>query len=124
MKTRSIYALVLAALLLSLSSLQVAAHSSVAAVMPPNGAVLAHSPATIEIRFHGAVSLTSVVLVQAGKPDRTLEFTPNGSASTFQLPDPQLGPGRNEIRWKALSHDGHVVSGSLVFQIKPEAKAS
>jgi methionine-rich copper-binding protein CopC len=123
MKTRPINALLVVALL-SLSSLQVAAHSSVAAVTPPNGSVLTKAPATIEIRFRGAVSLTSVVLIQAGKPDRTLEFAPKGSASSFHLPNPPLGPGRNEIQWKALSHDGHVVSGSLVFQIEPEAKAS
>jgi hypothetical protein len=51
--------------------------------------------------------------------------TPHGSAATFQLPNPQLAAGHNEIKWKGLSKDGHVVTGTLVYEIKPkEAKAS
>ena len=65
-----------------------------------------------------------MVVVDASKAERKLEFTPHASAVAFKLPNPQLHPGKNEITWKGLSEDGHVVSGSLVFEIKPkEAKA-
>ena len=83
------------------------------------------SPSTIEIRFHAAINLTAVVVVDAGKVERKLEFTPHGSATTFQLPNPQLAPGHNEVKWTGLSKDGHVVTGKLVYEVKlKEAKAS
>jgi methionine-rich copper-binding protein CopC len=95
------------------------AHTAVAGTNPKSGSVLERSPAVVEISFEHAAHLTSVVLVAAGKPERKLAFTPSGGATTFRLPDPALAPGRNEIRWKALSSDGHVVSGSMVLVIRP-----
>jgi copper resistance protein C len=119
MKSRSILAVLLTVLVSSLATLQVAAHTKVESVSPPDGSVLEASPAVVEMRFHDAVSLTAVVVIQADKIERTLIFTPKGSANAFRLPDPQLAAGRNEIRWKALSKDGHVIGGSLHFEIKP-----
>ena len=114
-----------AALLVLLASLaptfQAAAHTTLESSSPPSGATLEQSPPTIEMKFHHPINLTSVVVVDAGKAERKLEFTPNASAAVFQLPDPQLHAGRNEITWKGLSKDGHVVTGSLVFEIKPKA---
>ena len=34
------------------------------------------------------------------------------------MDEPALQVGRNEIRWKGLSKDGHVISGTLVFVVK------
>ncbi|HKU16080.1 MAG TPA: copper resistance CopC family protein [Steroidobacteraceae bacterium] len=117
-----------AALLLALALMQpafeAAAHTTLESSTPPSGATLEQSPPVIEMKFHQPINLTSVVVVAAGKAGRKLDFTPRASAAVFQLPDPQLRPGRNEITWKGLSKDGHVVTGSLVFEIKPrEAKA-
>jgi methionine-rich copper-binding protein CopC len=61
-------------------------------------------------------------VVTAGKPDRKLESTPKSGAKVFTIADPKLVAGRNEIQWKALSKDGHVVSGSIVLTIDPAAK--
>jgi methionine-rich copper-binding protein CopC len=103
---------------------EAAAHTTLESSSPPNGATLERSPPVIEMKFHHPLNLTSVVVVDASKAERKLEFTPHASAAAFELPNPQLHPGRNEITWKGLSEDGHVVSGSLVFEIKPkEAKA-
>ena len=116
-----------AALLLMLAaaapSFEAAAHTTLESSSPANGAKLEQSPPVVEMKFHHPLSLTSVVVVDASKAERKLEFTPHASAAEFKLPNPQLHPGRNEITWKGLSQDGHVVSGSLVFEIKPkEAK--
>jgi copper resistance protein C len=119
------YALFFLALTLFGPAFQAAAHTGVQSTSPPSGATLEQSPPAIEIRFHAAINLTAVVVVDASKAERKLEFTPHGSATTFQLPNPQLVPGHNEVRWKGLSKDGHVVTGTLVYEIKPkEAKAS
>jgi methionine-rich copper-binding protein CopC len=105
----------LAALLLPATA--ALAHTTVASTSPKNGAVLAASPPVIEISFKAAANLTSVVVVAPGQPERKLEFTPKGSATSFKLPNPALVAGRNEIQWKALSKDGHVINGSLVLVI-------
>jgi copper resistance protein C len=118
-------ALAFLALLLSAPAFQAAAHSTVQSTSPPSGATLEQSPPAIEMRFHEAVSLTAVVVVDASKAERKIEFTPHGSATVFQLTKPQFAPGHNEVKWKGLSKDGHVVTGTLTYEIKPkEAKAS
>ena len=35
---------------------------------------------------------------------------------------PELAPGRNEIRWTALSADGHVIEGSLIIVLRAMAR--
>jgi copper resistance protein C len=100
------------------------AHTTVASTSPKNGAVLAASPPVIEISFRAAANLTSVVVVAPGQPERKLEFTPKGSATSFKLPNPALVAGRNEIQWKALSKDGHVINGSLVLVIDSGASSA
>jgi copper resistance protein C len=106
-------------------SFDAAAHTTLQSSSPPSGATLERSPPVIELRFHHPINLTSVTVLDASKAERKVEFTPHASAAVFQLPDPQLQPGRNEITWKGLSKDGHVVTGSLVFEIRPKgAQAS
>lgn len=114
----------IAATLFGLCAALALAHTTVVSTLPKNGSVLEQSPAVIEIKFRDPVRLTSVVVLEAGKPERKLEFTPGSSAAAFKLQDPRLGPGRNEIQWKALSHDGHAISGSLTLVINSAAAAT
>ncbi len=99
----------------------VLAHTKMTGTSPESGATLESSPAVIEIRFEHAVNLTSVMVVELGKPERTLSFAPTGSATSFKVTNPSLNAGRSEILWKALSSDGHVNSGTLVFIVKAAA---
>jgi len=117
-----------AALLLTFAlaapALEAGAHTTLESSTPPSGATLEQSPASIEIRFHHPLNLTAVTVVDAGKTERKLEFAPHAAATTFQLPNPQLVAGHNEIKWKGLSKDGHVVTGSLIYEIgSKQAKA-
>jgi len=114
--------LILALIALVLPAHAVLAHTTVASTSPQNGAVLAASPPVIEISFRAPANLTSVVVVAPGQAERKLEFTPKGSATSFSIPHPALVAGRNEIQWKALSRDGHVINGSLVLTIDATAK--
>ncbi len=111
--------MIAAATVLLQFTLPASAHTAVTGIKPKSGSVLQQSPPVIEMNFEHAVHLTSVVLLEAGKAERKLEFTPVGGATSFKLADPNLGAGRNEIRWTALSGDGHVVNGSLILVIKP-----
>lgn len=96
------------------------AHTGLAGTVPKNGSTLTQSPPVIELTFRGEARLTSVVVIDASKSERKLDFTPKGSATAFKVPNPELKPGHNEIRWKALSKDGHVSSGSLAVTIAPK----
>lgn len=111
----------IAALLVLAIAGPVLAHTKMTGSLPENGSTLEQSPAVIEIRFEHTVNLTSVELVEAGKTERMLAFAPTGSATSFKVANPGLSPGRAEIRWKALSGDGHVNSGTLVFIVKAAA---
>jgi copper resistance protein C len=99
-------------------ALGAAAHTTVEKTKPATDAPLDSSPPTIEIQFEHAVQMTSVVVLDAGKSERKLTFTPATSAALITIKEPALQPGRNEIRWKGLSKDGHVISGTLVFAVK------
>ena len=110
-----------AAALMFLQCLPAYAHPTVKGTLPRDGAVLQESPPVVEIEFAHAARLTSGVTSGDDKTERRLEFTPAGSAISFKIPEPGLGLGRNEIRWKALADDGHVIDGSLTIIIKPDA---
>ena len=94
------------------------AHTTVEKTKPATDAPLDRSPPTIEIQFKHAVQMTSVVVLDAAKSERKLTFTPATSAALITINEPALQPGRNEIRWKGLSKDGHVISGTLIFAVK------
>jgi copper resistance protein C len=100
------------------STFAAGAHTKVESANPANGAVLEHSPPTIELKFKHAVQMTSIVVLEADKSERKLTFAPAAGTTLVTIDNPALHAGRNELRWKALSKDGHVISGTLVYEIK------
>jgi copper resistance protein C len=94
------------------------AHSTVKSVTPASGSVLLASPAEIVITFNEPARMTSIVVDEPGAGERKLDAMPSGLATTFTLPAPKLGSGRNEIKWKALSKDGHPIQGSIIIVIR------
>lgn len=109
------------ALLALVSTGAASAHTTVESANPANGAVLEHSPPTIELKFKHAVQMTSIVVLEADKSERKLGFAPAASTALITIENPALHDGHNEIRWKALSKDGHVISGTLVYEVKRES---
>ena len=99
-------------------------HTELAKAVPASGAELPASPPVIEIHFKSEARLTSVVAVGADKQERRLEFTVAKQPNTFNVTEPKLAAGRNEVQWKALSKDGHVASGKLIYTIKPTSKSN
>jgi methionine-rich copper-binding protein CopC len=100
-------------------ALAAAAHTRIEQATPADGAMLERSPPAIEIKFKHAVRMTSVILVDAAKAERKLTFEPATSSQVVKIVGPNLAPGRNEVRWKALSDDGHVIGGSLIYTVEP-----
>ena len=97
------------------------AHTSAVSTTPKTGAVLEQSPPTIEIKFKDPVRLTSVVVQSDGKAERKLQSSPQTSAAIFNIDSPQLEAGHSQVRWIALSQDGHVIKGVIDLTVKAAA---
>jgi methionine-rich copper-binding protein CopC len=80
--------------------------------------VLTQSPEQVTLTFGEPTRLTAVSVVTAAG-ERRLSFTPAGSATTFVVQSPALSAGRNELRWRALSRDGHPVEGAIILVVRP-----
>jgi methionine-rich copper-binding protein CopC len=93
------------------------AHTALKSASPASGSVLTTPPPVLTLTFLQPTRLTSLVLVNSAG-EKTLPFKPGGSALSFTTAKPALAPGRNEIRWRALSQDGHVVEGSIILVLR------
>ena len=100
------------------------AHSTVKGTVPASGSTLAESPPQVVIHFNEPARMVSVVVARADVAERKLQFTPDGQAVSFTIASPQLAEGRNEIKWRALSKDGHPIGGSIIIVVKPGASLS
>lgn len=112
------------ALAMAVSATPAFAHSTVKSTAPVSGSILPASPPEVTITFNEPARMTSMVVVEARKPERKLEFMPSGTSKVFMVHNPNLSAGRNEIKWTALSKDGHPISGSIIIVIKPGATPS
>lgn len=97
------------------------AHTALRGSSPASGSVLTRSPPELSLAFIEPARLTSLTLVNAAG-ERRLGFAPTGSALIFKSPKPGLARGRNEVRWRALSRDGHVVEGSIIVVLRGPAR--
>lgn len=107
----------LAALIVMMPLGSVQAHTALQGSNPASGSVLTESPPALTLTFIEPTRLTSLILATSAGEKR-LTFTPSGSARSFTSQKPALMRGRNEIRWRALSQDGHVVEGSLIIVLR------
>ncbi len=98
-----------------------AAHSSVAATLPADGAVVAALPADVSIEFNEVITVgdNAVRVVDTNGSDVALNapvLNPvEGGVimvSTFREP---LQPGWYAVSWRAISADGHAVASTFTF---------
>ena len=108
----------LAALSLPIAAISPAnAHTALRSFTPASGSVLTQAPPQLSLTFLKPARLTSLVLLTASG-ERKLTFAPTGSALTFTSLRPHLERGRNEVRWTALSQDGHVIEGTIIIVLR------
>jgi copper transport protein len=106
------------AVLLSVSPAQ--AHASLVGTDPEEGAVLEQAPETITFTFDEAVTLppAGVTVYDAKGQEVTSEATASGTEMKVALPKASsLGDGTYVVAWRAVSADGHPISGSLTFAV-------
>ena len=119
---RSIMAgMAIALLAVSLQALPAAAHSPLISSSPADGDVLAAAPQAIEMKFRGTARLVRLVLTGAQSGEVTLSeqhLMLEKHRHTVSLP--AITADEYEVRWRALSADGHVVKGSFSFIVSAE----
>jgi copper transport protein len=100
------------------------AHAMLVSVTPSDGVVLATPPASVELRFNESVIPGAVTLIDAqGRTRDDVRVHAAGEAISVELPA-TLPQGSQIVSYHVISHDGHPVSGSMVFSIgMPSATA-
>jgi len=99
-----------------------AAHSLLLESVPAAGATLSAPPTQLMLRFNNRVekALSRLRLVDEHGAEQPLAITvASGAADRLSAPVPALAPGRWRVQWQVLSTDGHVVSGSFDFTLRP-----
>ena len=105
----------------SLQALSAAAHSPLISSSPADGDVLAAVPNSIEIKFRGTARLVRLALTGAQSGEVTLSeehLMVEKHRHTVALP--AIAADEYEVRWRALSADGHLVKGSFSFTVGSE----
>ncbi len=106
------------AVLLSISPAQ--AHATLIGTDPEEGAVLEQAPETITFTFDEAVTLppAGVTVYDAKGKEVSSEATASGTEMQVALAKASsLGDGTYVVAWRAVSADGHPISGSLTFAV-------
>lgn len=111
-------------LLTLLPASQAAAHATLIASAPADGAVIAAAPPALALTFNEPVS--ALVLKLIGPDGQAQALTsPNGRNERLEIATPgNLARGTHALSWRVISLDGHPVGGMMVFSIgEPSATA-
>lgn len=99
------------------------AHSTTASTTPANGAVLKAAPAEFMLMFNAASKVTKLTLQKKGDAEEQKLGPLSGDATQhFAIAAPKLGPGEYTLRYRTVSTDNHIMSGTVKFSISAAAK--
>lgn len=80
--------------------------------------VLEKGPEEIILNFSYEIRLTSLTLNQNNE-SKKLDFEIKSFAKMFSAKSPVKNNGPYEILWRGLSRDGHIVTGTFSYYVKP-----
>jgi methionine-rich copper-binding protein CopC len=99
------------------------AHSTATFTTPTNGAVLKTSPAEFMLMFNEASKVTKLTLQKKGDQEEQKLGPLSGNATQhFAIAAPKLGPGEYTLRYRTMSLDNHIMSGTVKFSIGAPTK--
>ncbi len=94
-------------------------HTGVQTTSIEDAAVIDTLPDDFSFSFSQPVGLIAFSIRTQNGETVDLGFTPPKSpADTFNVPLPDLAPGRYTIEWRTLSKDGHPMNGKSTFELK------
>ncbi len=104
------------------SSAVLSAHLKLARSSPAADAVLESSPDVLQLWFseEPLLPLSGVTLAGPRGPIKLEPLRAGGERSVVAKVGATLEPGAYRVDWKAAGDDGHVISGTVPFSIKPK----
>ena len=103
------------------------AHSPLKSVDPIDKAVLTEAPTEYKMIFKSKAKLIKFeILKQAEEKDKEpsplkLNYKPSKLwCESHVVKLPKINNGSYEVRWRAMGEDGHVLKGTLNFEVKGE----
>jgi methionine-rich copper-binding protein CopC len=99
------------------------AHTHLAKSDPADGSVLRQAPGNVSLQFAHAVRVTELSIQKGDEKSRPLLVPlPEKPDVKVSAVAPKLTPGAYVVSWRAVSGDGHVMSGKIRFTVA-EGKA-
>ena len=112
---RTVFLAALGGLLLSAAAL---AHTHLAKSDPADGSVLTQSPERVSLQFEHAVRVTELSIQKGDEKSHPLLVPlPEMPDVKISAVAPRLAPGAYLVSWRAVSSDGHVMSGKVRFTV-------
>ena len=114
-----------AALFFLTSTVAALAHAKMTESTPADGASVAGAVSEIQLKFSHPMRLT-LVKVHRDDDDADLSLKsplPKAFTSSAKLDVEPLGAGAYEVRWTAVSEDGHVMKGHFGFTVNAGSPA-
>lgn len=114
-RTLTLLALVLALLLGSAST--ATAHDSLASSNPSTGAALETAPEKATLVFTGDLTEIGAALLLEGPDGQNRPLTPAVSGREVTAALPSGLSGRQRLKWRVVSSDGHPIEGVVEFTV-------
>ncbi|KPN21801.1 copper resistance protein CopC [Arthrobacter sp. Edens01] len=100
------------------------AHDELISSNPADGAVLEEAPSEIELVFSSALmDLGNQVIVADAAGNNVAESEPVLNRETLVQAVPALEAGDYQVNWRAVSSDGHPITGTFSFTVNAPAGA-
>ena len=116
-------AAVIALLLLLATATGALAHATLLGSDPPPNALLRASPEAVSLTFNEPVQLLAATLVTDDGASHPLSVG-GISGAVVTVPLPETVAGSTVLSWRAVSEDGHPISGAVVFSVGERTEAA
>jgi methionine-rich copper-binding protein CopC len=93
------------------------AHAKLELTIPAADSSIATMPAQVMLHFSEAVKITALTIEKEGGKDKIELKVPTEATPMAQAEAPKLAAGAYLLSWRALSDDGHVMSGTVRFTV-------
>ncbi|MBT3529445.1 MAG: copper resistance protein CopC [Gammaproteobacteria bacterium] len=109
-------------LLASLSfSMQASAHTGLKESTPADESVVTSLPAKLDLVFTAEVKLIKLELMGVGHEMPTNFEVSDQTKAAYSIETPGMHPGKFTVNWAVIGADGHTVTNSYSFEVKPES---
>jgi len=93
------------------------AHARLTSSTPADGSVLSKAPQSLMLVFSEAAQLTALSIQKDDAAEQKIESLPSAASAHFMIPSPALTPGNYTLRYRVLSDDTHIMSGTIKFKL-------